>query len=49
VFLPLGHDRDAARRLRAAGSRTLAALSDADAPQALGCSHRLDGTQTLPL
>jgi ATP phosphoribosyltransferase regulatory subunit len=49
VFLPLGHDRDAARRLRAAGSRTLAALSDADDPQALGCSHRLDGTQTLPL
>jgi len=49
VFLPLGHDREVAKSLRAAGSRTVAALSDADDAQALGCSHRLDGAQPVPL
>ena len=41
LFLPLGHDRDAAARLRAVGWRTVAALSDAEDPIALGCTHRL--------
>ncbi len=41
LFLPLGHDTDVAARLRAVGWRTVAALSDADDPVALGCTHRL--------
>ncbi|MDF8335640.1 ATP phosphoribosyltransferase regulatory subunit [Novosphingobium cyanobacteriorum] len=43
LFLPLGHDREAAARLRAIGWRTVAALSADDTAQALGCSHVLDG------
>jgi ATP phosphoribosyltransferase regulatory subunit len=49
VFLPLGHDRAAAARLRTDGWRTVAALSEADDPVALGCSHRLDGAAARPL
>jgi ATP phosphoribosyltransferase regulatory subunit len=41
LFLPVGHDRAAAARLRAEGWRTVAALADGDDPHALGCSHRL--------
>ena len=41
VFLPLGHDADAAARLRAIGWRTVAALAEADSAAALGCSHVL--------
>ncbi|MBB3861761.1 ATP phosphoribosyltransferase regulatory subunit [Novosphingobium hassiacum] len=41
VFLPLGHDRDEAARLRSIGWRTVAALSDADSAEALGCTHVL--------
>lgn len=41
VFLPLGHDRDEAARLRSIGWRTVAALSDADSAQGLGCTHVL--------
>jgi len=41
VFLPLGHDRDEAARLRSIGWRTVAALSDEDNAQALGCTHML--------
>lgn len=41
LFLPLGHDREAARRLRAIGWRTIAAIGDGDEPSRLGCSHRL--------
>jgi ATP phosphoribosyltransferase regulatory subunit len=41
VFLPLGHDREAAARLRGEGWRTIAALSETDDAAALGCSHRL--------
>jgi ATP phosphoribosyltransferase regulatory subunit len=44
VFLPLGHDRDAAAKLRAQGWRTVAALSERDDAAALGCSHVLEGT-----
>ena len=43
LFLPLGHDGDAASRLRGEGWRTVAALSDSDEAKALGCSHFLDG------
>ena len=43
LFLPLGHDRAAAARLRAEGWRTVAALSAGDDPRVLGCSHQLAG------
>jgi ATP phosphoribosyltransferase regulatory subunit len=49
LFLPLGHDRAAAGKLRAAGWRTVAALSQADDPIALGCSHRLAGEEPVAL
>ena len=49
LFLPLGHDADAAARLRAIGWRTIAALcGDCDA-QALGCTHRLEGKEPVRL
>lgn len=41
VFLPLGHDRDQAARLRSIGWRTRAALNEADSASALGCTHVL--------
>lgn len=47
VFLPLGHDAERAKALRAEGWRTVAALSDADDARALGCTHRLEGGQTV--
>jgi ATP phosphoribosyltransferase regulatory subunit len=47
VFLPLGHDRAAAARLRAEGWRTVAALGETDDGGALGCSHRLDGDRPV--
>jgi ATP phosphoribosyltransferase regulatory subunit len=49
LFLPLGHDRAAAERLRAIGWRTVAALTEADEAARLGCSHVLgpDGPQSL--
>ncbi|OYW44910.1 MAG: ATP phosphoribosyltransferase regulatory subunit [Sphingomonadales bacterium 32-68-7] len=49
VFLPLGHDRAAAARLRSEGWRTVAALAESDEGQALGCSHRLEGGVAVPL
>jgi ATP phosphoribosyltransferase regulatory subunit len=49
LFLPLGHDAEIAARLRAIGWRTVAALTPADEPRALGCSHRLEGDAALPL
>ncbi|AKH44272.1 ATP phosphoribosyltransferase regulatory subunit [Altererythrobacter atlanticus] len=49
VFLPLGHDREAAARLRGEGWRTVAALSEGDDAMALGCSHRLEGSAAKPL
>ncbi|WP_062787165.1 ATP phosphoribosyltransferase regulatory subunit [Novosphingobium capsulatum] len=50
LFLPLGHDRAAAARLRAIGWRTVAALDAGDEPAALGCTHVLgaDGPVALP-
>ncbi|TIX50596.1 ATP phosphoribosyltransferase regulatory subunit [Alteraurantiacibacter aquimixticola] len=49
LFLPLGHDRSAATRLRGQGWRTVEALSDADDAAALGCSHLLDGGEAKPV
>jgi len=49
VFLPLGHDRETARKLRAQGWRTVAALSEADDGGALGCTHRLEGGEAKSL
>lgn len=47
IFLPLGHDIERAKVLRAEGWRTVAALSEADDGRALGCTHRLEGTETI--
>lgn len=49
LFLPPGYDPAAAARLRAIGWRTVAALSEADDAAALGCTHRLDGNEAVPL
>ncbi|MDZ4307823.1 ATP phosphoribosyltransferase regulatory subunit [Allopontixanthobacter sp.] len=49
LFLPLGHDRDVAARLRAIGWRTREALSGNDDAEALGCTHRLDGREPTAL
>lgn len=49
LFLPLGHDGEAAARLRAIGWRTRAALSDEDDARALGCTHRLEGGEAVRL
>ena len=49
LFLPLGHDAEAGARLRAIGWRTVAALSNTDDGKALGCTHRLDGAETVRL
>jgi ATP phosphoribosyltransferase regulatory subunit len=49
VFLPRGTDAASPQRLRAEGWTTIAALSDQDDPAALGCTHRLVGTEPKPL
>jgi ATP phosphoribosyltransferase regulatory subunit len=49
LFLPLGHDANAAARLRAIGWRTVAALCFDCDPKALGCTHRLEGGEALAL
>ena len=49
LYLPLGHDGDAAARVRGEGWRTLAALSDDEDPRALGCTHRLESGEAIPL
>lgn len=49
VFLPLGHDRDVAARLRSIGWRTVAALSDADGAATLACTHELRGSEPVKL
>lgn len=41
LFLPQGHDREAAARLRAIGWRTVAAITGDEDPRALGCDHTL--------
>ena len=47
LFLPLGHDRAVATRLRSEGWTTVAALSATDQPH--GCTHRLDGSTPVAL
>ena len=49
LFLPLGHDEEAARQLRVEGWVTVAALGDDDDAAALGCTHILgpDGPDAL--
>ncbi|WP_226019304.1 ATP phosphoribosyltransferase regulatory subunit [Novosphingobium sp. FKTRR1] len=47
LFLPIGHDRATAARLRAIGWRTVAALSEADDAAALACTHVLTGDQAV--
>lgn len=49
LFIEAGTDPLLAARLRKDGWTTIAALSDADDPAALGCTHRLDGSQAVPL
>ena len=49
VFLPLCHDEAAAAALRKDGWRTIAALSPEDDPEALGCTHRLEGSEAKAL
>ena len=49
LFLPLGHDAAAAAKLRMIGWRTVAALGESDDAKALGCTHRLEGGEALPL
>jgi ATP phosphoribosyltransferase regulatory subunit len=49
LFLPLGHNAEAAARLRAIGWRTVAALSPGDDAAALGCTHRLAGGEAIRL
>ena len=47
LYLPLGHDRGVAARLRAIGWRTIAQLGESEDPRALGCTHTLSGTDPL--
>jgi ATP phosphoribosyltransferase regulatory subunit len=49
LFLPLGHDRDVAARLRAIGWRTIEALAVSDDAATLGCTHRLVGSEAAAL
>ncbi len=53
VFLPVGHDHDAATRLRAEGYATVAALDPVEAPNTeamrLRCSHILRGDSVVAL
>lgn len=49
LYLPLGHDRDVAVRLRAIGWRTVAQLGEGEDPRALGCTHVLEGQEPAKL
>ncbi|WP_088311568.1 ATP phosphoribosyltransferase regulatory subunit [Novosphingobium sp. B 225] len=49
LFLPLGHDPEAAARLRAVGWRTVAAVCEGCDPARLGCTHRLEGGEAVPV
>ncbi len=48
VFLPVGHDKAAARRLRNEGWTTVAALDPSETPSP-GCTHRLNGAALEPI
>jgi ATP phosphoribosyltransferase regulatory subunit len=49
IFLPLDHDREAARDLRRRGWRTVAAMTQADNAASLGCTHWLQGNDATEL
>ena len=49
VFLPLGTAAGVGEKLRSEGKATVAALTEADDPVALGCTHRLVGSRPEPL
>ncbi len=49
LFLPLGHDREAAAAMRGKGWRTVAALDEGDDARSLGCSHKLEGAEAKVL
>ncbi|WP_324262337.1 ATP phosphoribosyltransferase regulatory subunit [Altererythrobacter sp. H2] len=49
IYLPLGHEFDAAEQLRSEGWRTVAGLAKGEDPAGLGCTHVLIGTQVQPL
>lgn len=49
VYLPLGHDRAAAARLRFEGWRTIAQLGPGEDPWALGCGYVLEGGEPRAL
>jgi ATP phosphoribosyltransferase regulatory subunit len=49
LFLPFGHDREAARRLRAIGWRTIAAITGDEDAARLKCTHMLSGQDVRPL
>lgn len=49
LFLPLGHDPQVAERLRAIGWRTVAAICEGCEPVALGCTHRLESGEAVPV
>jgi len=49
LYLPLGHDRAVAARLRAIGWRTVAQIGEGEDPEALGCTHKLEGGEAVAL
>lgn len=49
VYLPVGHDADAAQSLRDDGWRTIAQLTEDEDAKALGCTHILAGNDPLEL
>jgi ATP phosphoribosyltransferase regulatory subunit len=48
-YLPFGHDRVTAARLRFEGWRTLAQLAEGEDPKALGCGYVLNGAEPVSL
>lgn len=49
LFLPPDHNPATAKRLRTIGWRTIAAVTGREDPRDLGCSHRLEGEEAIPL
>ena len=49
IYLTLGHDPKAAARLREEGWRTKAQLGEGEDAAELGCTHRLEGAEVVPL
>ncbi|MEO6717355.1 MAG: ATP phosphoribosyltransferase regulatory subunit, partial [Novosphingobium sp.] len=49
LYLPMGHDSEAAARLRAVGWRSVAALTTDEDAAALGCTHLLKNGDAVKL